>query len=367
MGSFFSVASHEKESDLENKNAKQNARRPLNVSIVLLYSYVGTGYHGLQYNDGNHTIEEILFDTFEKSGLIPPKSYHNLNLLKWHEASRTDVGVHAAAQVLSCRVSLPEGFKIKDIPELLKMNSPKNSPLNFIKAIPTPFDRFDAQKFADGRRYQYLMPLHAFKDQTEEHLQYIRTQILPHFVGSKNYHNYTKRKFADSPSARRVIWKFDISEPFDINNEKYVLWTIHGQSFMMNQIRKMLATVLCVSYDLLSLENLDKTFTLERWALSILPGDGLFLDKVEYRGQKRKFANQPGKDVEFDAQRPIIEEWKNNKLFPSIAKLVAETDLFRKWINSVMKEFPPVPQTDEKAESEGKRRKKNAEDDHDNK
>lgn len=356
MGIFSSQPKEEEEEEYEPPSPTPiKFKGKLSVPIVLLYSYVGTGYHGLQFQDDVLTIEKELLDSISNAGLIPPKSYLNFSQINWREASRTDVGVHAAAQVVSFRVSKQKDMKIRDIAPHISKYLPHNSPIKIWKAISFSAN-FDAQKFADGRRYQYLMPLHTFKEQTDEHLQYIRDNILPHFIGIKKYHNYTKREKPGSKTCVRTIWEFEISHPFIIEDEKYVLWTIHGQSFMMNQIRKMLATALAVSYDLLSLENLDNTFTEERWALPRLPGDGLYLDKVEYKAQKKKYAkNGATWDVEFDDSRSSIEKWKKTVLYPRIAKLVKETDLFRKWINGVLLEYPIVLQSDERADFHKKR------------
>lgn len=344
MGNFFSKPEVEKPKPKPRPTPRKFVENHW-VPVVLLYSYVGTGYHGLQFNDQQPTIEKILLDAISDAGLIPPRAYYCLSKIKWNEASRTDVGVHAAAQVVSFKLSLPNGYKIRDVVPLISKYLPPDSPITIWKAL-SMSNNFNAQKFADGRQYKYLMPLHAFKEQTEKHLQYIRSEILPHFVGTKNYHNYTKRVTPQSERCKRTITKFDISHSFKINGEEYVLWTINGKSFMMNQIRKMLATVLAVSYGLLSLENLDNTFTLQRWSLSKLPGDGLFLDKVEYTANKKKYADHSW-DVEFDDSRLSVNNWKETVLYPKIAKLVEETDLFRNWIDNVLLVFPPAINNEE--------------------
>ena len=131
---------------------------------------------------------------------------------------------------------------------------------------------------------------------------------------------------------------------------------------MINQIRKMLATVLSCVYGKLSLEELEMTFSTTKWALPRLPGDGLMLDRVEYPGfmknsvRSEQFTN-PNKDVEFEIIRPQIEEWKNKVLFPHIAKYVKDNDIFRKWIYDVLLIYPPVPQNEMDEANQLKRQK----------
>jgi len=46
--------------------------------------------------------------------------------------------------------------------------------------------------------------------------------------------------------ANRYIISFDCSAPFEINGEQFVRTTVVGQSFMLHQIRKLIAMMLGV-------------------------------------------------------------------------------------------------------------------------
>ena len=348
MGGFFSRPEAEEEVSDEVVPV---------TPIVLLYSYIGTGLHGLQFSKEQVCVENYLFEAMIKAHVLPREAYLNLNRIKWSEASRTDSGVHAAAQVLSCVVAVPRGHKMRDIPEMVNECVSRDCSLRVWGCL-CPVGGFRAQKFADARRYNYLMPVHVFKDGTKAHRDMLARDVLSIFVGNKLYHNYTKRVKADSASAWRTIMEFSMSEPFSIDGEEYVLWTIYGKSFMMNQIRKMLATVLAFSHEQLTVDQIHATFTTERWALPKVPGDGLLLDKVEYESYRKKLGrnqNDAGRDVEFRTYRPQIEQWKTEILFPHIAKIVKERDIFRDWIKNVLTPFPPVPQSDPRAEHRNRR------------
>ena len=65
-------------------------------------------------------------------------------------------------------------------------------------------------------------------------------------MGTHNFHNYTVRVDADDPSAKRYILSFDCSEPFEINGMWFVRTTVVGQSFMLHQIRKLIAMMVGV-------------------------------------------------------------------------------------------------------------------------
>jgi tRNA U38,U39,U40 pseudouridine synthase TruA len=80
---------------------------------------------------------------------------------------------------------------------------------------------------------------------------------------------------------------------------------MHGKSFTMNQIRKML--VVAVARGVFEADGIDQTFGTERWAILKLPGDGLMLDKVEYTAQMRVSQRTgefvwPMKNIEFPAR-----------------------------------------------------------------
>lgn len=360
MGGLFSTLRDEKseEEPIEHLTLDDFMHRN-KVNILLLYSYIGTGYHGLQYNFGEKTIETDLFQILCDSLLIPEDSFLSKASVKWDQVSRTDTGVHAAAQVLSCSVALPPNTKVKDIVSILNSNKRPDCPLYFIKCIMCP-NRLKAQKFADGRRYLYLLPTSCFKSNEKSHFEYLRNEILPLFIGNHNYHNYTKRMRNDSQSAMRQIDEFTLSDTFEIDGEGFNIFTIRGKSFMMNQIRKMVATVIAASHGLLSSDEIKRTLSMEKWSLAKFPGTGLLLDKIEYNSFKKKsfgggkVMNETN-DPEFEASRPAVEKWKNEVLFPHIVQLHREDNMFNNWVNDVLIPFPPVHESDPRANRHDKK------------
>ena len=341
-GIFSSPSSNVKPDDTLKFDENKKPFAQTAVPLVLCYSYIGTDYHGLQQNPEQKTIEEDLLHVLIDSKLINSDVIFALNRIRWSQASRTDAGVHAAAQVLTFDAQFSNGLKVSQVLPLIQSKLPKNSPICFWSVI-TVGRQFNAQKYAEFRQYNYLMPLYALNNYS---ISEINQKILPFFVGEKNYHNYTRKVSYNNPSALRKITDFSISDPFDVNGEKYVLWYIRGNSFMINQIRKMLATVLSIAHNVLTIDQLKDTFTETKWALPRLPGEGLFLNKVEYPGfvksaGKRKEFSANGKNVEFDHVRGDIEKWKTKVLYPHIAKLVSKKDIFNLWIKDVLLNFPP--------------------------
>ncbi|CAN0149912.1 unnamed protein product [Discosporangium mesarthrocarpum] len=100
------------------------------------------------------------------------------------------------------------------------------------------------------------------------------------FVGTKNFHNFTSRKKAGDPSCHRYIISFEASDPWVIGDgSEWVQLTVVGQSFLLNQIRKMAAVAIDLVRKTASIDDFNRTFTSERLNLNIAPSEGLFLDR----------------------------------------------------------------------------------------
>lgn len=79
-----------------------------------------------------------------------------------------------------------------------------------------------------------------------ERLARIRS-VAKLFNGTHNFHNYTVKTEYREPCAKRNILSFDLGDkPVIINNSEWLSFKIHGQSFMMHQIRKMVSMIALV-------------------------------------------------------------------------------------------------------------------------
>jgi tRNA pseudouridine38-40 synthase len=123
---------------------------------------------------------------------------------------------------------------------------------------------------------------------------------------------------------------------------------------MLNQIRKMIGSVVAIAHGLFPFESLPATFTTENFMLPLFPGEGLFLDQIEYTGflraENRGRTVPENRDVEFRVCRPQIEEWKQKTLFPHIAELVARERTFENWLENLRAGRAP-PEGDDPTET----------------
>lgn len=71
---------------------------------VILLSYCGANYYGMQRNPGMQTIEEELFKAMLKHKWITEDSFDQVQIACFQRAARTDKGVSAARQVCSVKL-----------------------------------------------------------------------------------------------------------------------------------------------------------------------------------------------------------------------------------------------------------------------
>ncbi len=164
---------------------------------------------------------------------------------------------------------------------------------------------FDAKQSARSRLYEYLIPVSVFKKQNEksdtslEFEQKILERInvlTKKFTGTKNFHNYSRKMKAKDPKSKRYLMEFEaklmeISELMTPEKEKefkseeikdirYVLFKIHGQSFIYHQIRKMIGMI--VQTFLMELPDvyIENSFSNNVFRVWLAPAEGLFLNRV---------------------------------------------------------------------------------------
>ena len=85
------------------------------------------------------------------------------------------------------------------------------------------------------------------------------------YEGTKKYHNFTSNKHPTDANSSRYILSFTCGEPFvDLGSDsEWILLSVVGQSFLLNQIRKMIGLaceVACgsVGYDIMTSAVSDK-------------------------------------------------------------------------------------------------------------
>lgn len=303
-------------------NGEKAPRIPKRQHAVLI-AYSGTGWNGLQYHppeSGAVTVENTIFDALVRVGAVSVDNADDPYKLKWQRAARTDAGVHALANVLSAQLCV--------VPDLVaKLNAllPPN-----IRAwdVVRVQNSFNAHTFCESRYYSYTLPtyllrpplpgshLHArirnlspptgpvsyVPDEerfdfrvSSELLDKMRALTTP-FIGKHFFHNFTTLAPPGDLDSRRNIHTITIDDPFVRSGLEWVKINLHGQSFIMHQIRKMTAAlVLCARTDTPGtvLRALMDRRAPGRTHVPRGPAPGLVLERPVFDGYYRKLVNDP--------------------------------------------------------------------------
>lgn len=150
-------------------------------------------------------------------------------------------------------------------------------------------------------------------------------QALDLYVGTRNYHNFTIQKAHGDPSARRLIKSFVVDPaPIQINDTQWLSLKVHGQSFMMHQIRKMVGLAVlvtrCGSADPGVL--IPETYGPARISIPKAPGLGLLLERPVFDSYNRRAVEDLGLEaLDFANYEDEIRRFKDEHIYRRIFEL----------------------------------------------
>jgi tRNA pseudouridine38-40 synthase len=157
---------------------------------------------------------------------------------------------------------------------------------------------------------------------TPERLNQLQ-DALNQYLGTKNYHNYTVQKNASDPSAKRTIKSFVVNpEPVQINDTQWLSLKVHGQSFMMHQIRKMVGMAVLVTRCATDLNRISQSYGDDRISIPKAPSLGLLLERPVFDNY-----NQKAKDsferpaIDFANYEKEIQQFKDEHIYQRIFDL----------------------------------------------
>lgn len=151
---------------------------------------------------------------------------------------------------------------------------------------------------------------------------------LSAYVGTKNYHNYTVHKTFKDPSSKRLIKSFKAAEnPIIINGTEWISLKVHGQSFMMHQIRKMVGMAALVVRCGCPVERIGETFGNVDVAIPKVPGLGLLLERPVFDSYNAKAAEKFNREkVAFTKYEQAMEEFKQREIYERIFREEEESN-----------------------------------------
>jgi tRNA pseudouridine38-40 synthase len=328
---------------------------------AICFGYTGTNYQGLQINPDAMTIEAVLEKALFLAGGIIEQNFGNIQKISWSRTARTDKGVHALTQCCSMKLCFPLGSE-EAFRDTVNSFLPDDIRVHYIQKVGKSFN---AKLHCTHRRYQYLLPTYllqaseitlnllqdAFDVQgpipnaartggyaepgsnmflSSDSLAQVREAIrlfrcppealeklrkgLKMYEGTRSYHNFTSNKDPNDASAKRFITSSTCSDPFiDSNgNVEWVCISISGQSFLLNQIRKMVHLTLEYTRGNVLLEKFDEAFSAaNKVEIPMVPGMGLYLDELFfdlYNNRLETLAEQHERSLANKAQRRVESE-----------------------------------------------------------
>lgn len=149
---------------------------------------------------------------------------------------------------------------------------------------------------------------------------------LDNYLGTRKYHNYTVQKKFSDKSAQRYIKSFKVApKPIIINDTEWLSLKVHGQSFMMHQIRKMVGmaalTVRCGANPKIMEESFGNVIV----RIPKAPGLGLLLERPVFDSYNEKQARAHGREsIDFNKFNKEIEEFKEREIYQRIFREEAQ-------------------------------------------
>ncbi|KAK2744677.1 tRNA pseudouridine synthase 1 [Onygenales sp. PD_40] len=162
-------------------------------------------------------------------------------------------------------------------------------------------------------------------------------EALALYTGTRNFHNYTIQKSFRDPSAKRLIKSFKISrDPVIINGTEWLSLKVHGQSFMMHQIRKMVAMVAMMVRCGGDIQRIVETYGEQKIAIPKAPGLGLLLERPIFDSYNKRTVVDYGKNpIDFSKFETEMEEFKQREIYERIFREEEESNAFGNFFNHI--------------------------------
>ncbi|CAG8526469.1 4152_t:CDS:10 [Funneliformis caledonium] len=333
----------ESKGDGKDSNEPKEPRMP-KKKVAVLVGFCGTGYQGMQINHNAKTIEDDLFKAFVAAGAVSKDNSDDPKKVSLMRAARTDKGVHAAGNLISLKISLL---------------------LRYVKVIRS----FHAKTLCDSRIYEYLLPTYVFMPPeqksnsvvsnenvnvftdfplatteemiekrkyriSQETLEYVR-QGFKAYEGTHNYHNFTIGRNPQEKSCNRYIVNFQVGDPKMINDTEWISLKVHGQSFMLHQIRKMVSLIIMIVRTRTPTSLIANTFTQVKINIPKAPALGLLLERPVFNSYNRKSKDQGKEVIDYDIYQGQIDKFKDRFIYSKIFEEELAENTFQNWLNAI--------------------------------
>ena len=370
-----------KEEDKNKDNQKdQNKLGKIKMpkrKFAIIHGYFGQDYSGNTKNPGVRTVEEELANALYKEIFISECNYGKLTKIDWMRASRTDKGVSAIMNVVSAKL-----HKYPNISELdmkAKLNEVLPKDIRIFRIIEVS-DHFDSKDNNNKREYHYILPTFLLEPKKEEeekggnekkednsntienknekenakeeeinipddfkaNYSYRLSEedinklkeLCKGFLGTKKFHNYTRKVGYTNMSSQRHIIEMNSDDLIDFGVFQAVKFKIVGQSFLYNQIRKMIGMIVDCMRNKKDMDYFKNSFLSNKYDIPKAPGEGLYLRNIDYSKYNDRKLNKKNNIFITDDDEKEMEDFREQ-----LVQKIKDTELNQKVFSSWLWKF----------------------------
>ena len=241
--------------------------------LVCVVEYDGTGYHGFQLQAQEPTIQSKLEQAIEK---LTGQQTRIIG------ASRTDAGVHAKAQVIGFKTR--SALENRNFVEGLNYYLPQDIAIKAARQVDSDFR---LRKEVKNREYRYRVLNSPQRSALEVNRAYQAGVSLDvdtmhkasqELIGTIDFASFTQSNNY-SESTVRTVYEASVKKADD-----FVLFDIKADSFLKQQVRRTVGTLLRVGTGELTIKAFSDIINAKQYGLAgpTAPPYGLYLMKVNY-------------------------------------------------------------------------------------
>ncbi|ORM39375.1 Peptidyl-prolyl cis-trans isomerase H [Babesia sp. Xinjiang] len=338
------------------------------TKYAIAFGYLGTNYHGFQIQSGVSvdtvdTVEARILDALLSAGAIYHEHWNTLGKLQLSKASRTDKGVHAACTYIGGRFELThlatgEPAVSREPSLVAKLNELLPDDIRCFQIVRVTRG-FCARSMCSKRMYEYVLPMwllnrryvldtdfkrESFAELSKQMSDHIESRqhvscsrpsngeglegcteerdfdrdlfesIVKAYCGSHDFKNFTQRQKVSDQTTQRFVHDVKV-EKRSLSGVDAVSVVITGQSFLYNQIRKMLGLAYAVYLG--TAPQCAIRFALSKWHTvhtPLAPAEGLFLHHPYFDAYNRRCSPPQTPFIEYDDVEPLVEEFKRTRV-----------------------------------------------------
>jgi tRNA pseudouridine38-40 synthase len=175
-------------------------------------------------------------------------------------------------------------------------------------------------------------------------LEFLR-ETAKKFEGTHNFHNFTVGRNFSDPSNQRHMKQIEVSDSAVYGETEWVSVMFHGQSFMLHQIRKMMAALILVCRSGTPQRVIDELYGPNEMFVPKMPSLGLLLEQPIFDSYNRRVEGineklQPTDaeyrpPINFDIYKEKIQTFKQKHIYDNMRNIEDRSGLFDAWIQSV--------------------------------